>query len=138
MLKKRIRLIAAATALAIGPAVAQDYPAARPLLTAGITVTGEPIHYPAGAAQVSASVVTVPPGRETGWHRHGVPLFAYILAGELTVDYGAQGARHYKTGDAFLEAMATAHNGRNQSTEPVSILVVYMGAEGTPEVLPDK
>jgi quercetin dioxygenase-like cupin family protein len=115
----------------------QDYPRARPILTSSTTVTGETIRYPTdGAAEVTAAIVTIAPGQSTGLHRHGVPLFAYMLAGELTVDYGAKGIRDYKVGDGFLEAMDAAHDGRNTGTTPVSILVVYMGAQGAPQVLP--
>lgn len=117
----------------------QDYPAARPILTSGTTVTGETIRYPTdGAAEITAAIVNVAPGQSTGWHRHGVPLFAYILAGNLTVDYGDKGKRDYKPGDGFLEAMDTTHDGHNGGTTPVSILVVYMGAKGAPQVLPAK
>ena len=117
----------------------QDYPTARPILTSGTTVTGETIRYPTdGAAEITAAIVNIAPGQSTGLHRHGVPLFAYMLAGELTVDYGAKGKRDYKAGDGFLEAMDTAHDGRNTGTTPVSILVVYMGAKGAPQVLPAK
>ena len=135
-------LLPTIAALALGlilPAQGQEYPTARTVLSSGTTVTEETIRYPAGgAAKVNAVIITVAPGTQTGWHRHGVPLFAYMLAGELTVDYGAKGKRTYKTGDGFLEAMDSPHNGHNAGSAPVSILVVYMGAEGAPEVLPEK
>jgi quercetin dioxygenase-like cupin family protein len=68
-------------------------------------------------------------------HRHGVPLFAYILSGELTVDYGAHGRRSYRAGQAFMEAMAVAHFGVNDGQEPVRILAVYIGADGESDVI---
>jgi len=37
--------------------------------------------------------ITLLPGQQTGWHTHPVPLFGYILEGELTVDYGTKGQR---------------------------------------------
>jgi quercetin dioxygenase-like cupin family protein len=129
-------LLLAATPFHSGQA--QDYPTAKPVLSSGVTVAGETIHYPTGTAKVDAAIVTVAPGARTGWHRHGVPLFAYILAGELIVDYGEKGKRTYKAGDGFLEAMDWPHDGHNPGATPVSILVVYMGAEGAPEVLPAK
>ena len=102
-----------------------------PVLSASETVIGEPLAYPTGApAKVTAVVVTVPPGGETGWHKHSVPLFGYILDGTLSVDYGARGTRTYQTGEGLLEAMAAPHNGRNLGTVPVRILAVYVGAEG--------
>ena len=66
---------------------------ATPLLSTGTTVVGETLHYPTnGPAHVTAAIVTLAPGGKTVLHRHGVPLFAYILEGELTVDYGGTAA----------------------------------------------
>lgn len=126
---------AAALMVAASAALAQDVSyqnLLKPLLETNQTATGEPLVYPAGKSRVNVSVVTVPPGGETGWHIHPVPLVAYILEGELTVDYGASGKRTYRKGDALLEAMGTAHNGRNTGTVPVQILAVYLGAESLP------
>ncbi len=120
------------------PARAGDaaYPEARDILSTGRSVVDEPIQYPAdGPAHVTASIVTIPPGTETAWHQHGVPLFAYILSGTLSVDYGAKGRRSYHPGDAFMEAMAVTHRGVNAGGEPVRILAVYMGAEGAANVV---
>jgi quercetin dioxygenase-like cupin family protein len=109
-----------------------------PLLSTGTTIIGEPIAYPSGTPKVTAAIVTVPPGKETGWHTHQVPLFAEILQGELTVDYGSKGVKTYKTGDSLLEAMNWPHNGMNKGTVPVKLLAVYMGAEGVPTATPAK
>ena len=103
-----------------------------PLLESGQTIIGEPIAYPSGTPKVTGAVVVLPPGKETGWHIHSVPLFAYVLQGEISVDYGDKGVKAYKAGDAFLEAMNQPHNGMNKGTVPVQILAVYMGAEGKP------
>ncbi len=100
------------------------------------TVIGQPIAYPKGKAKVTAVIVTVPPGRDVGWHSHAVPVFGYMLDGELTVDYGDKGTKVYKSGDALLEAMNWPHNGTNKGTVPVRILAVYMGAEGVPNTTP--
>jgi quercetin dioxygenase-like cupin family protein len=137
-------LIAGLVVAAIGPpatrALAQerDYPAV-PLLSTETSTVGETLHYPVtGAAKVTAAIVTVAPGDKTVVHRHGVPMFAYILGGELTVDYGAGGKRTYRQGEALMEAMDVAHFGVNSGAEPVRILVVYMGAEGAANVVPVK
>jgi quercetin dioxygenase-like cupin family protein len=104
---------------------------AVPLLSSGETVAGEPIVYPSGSpARVTAAIVTLAPGQETGWHTHGMPTFGYVIEGELEVDYGEKGIRIYRAGDAVLEAIGVAHNGRNTGTEPMRILAVFMGAEG--------
>jgi len=114
---------------------AQDAGTAAPsvatLLATGETILGQTVHYPDGAAaRVTAAVVTLPPGAETGWHAHEVPLFGYVLAGELTVTYEGTGERTYRTGEAFMEAVGTPHSGRNRGTVPMRVLAVFMGAEG--------
>jgi quercetin dioxygenase-like cupin family protein len=132
--------VLAAIVLAASPAAAQDrgYPSV-PLLSTGTNVVGETLRYPTtGAANVTAAIVTVAPGEKTIVHKHGVPMFAYILGGELTVDYGAHGKRTYRQGQALMEAMDVAHFGVNSSAEPVRILVVYMGADGAENVIPVK
>jgi len=114
-----------------------SYPAIH-LLSTGQTVVGETIRYPSGDARVTASIVTLAPGARTIAHRHGVPMFAYILDGELTVDYGDKGKRIYKTGDTLMEAMAVTHSGTNTGTVPVRILAVYMGATGASDVIAER
>jgi len=108
----------------------------RAVLSTGTTVTDEPIRYPSGAAHITAVELTFKPGQQTGWHIHPVPLLGYILEGELTVDYGAKGKRTYRKGEAFMEAMNEAHNGRNTGRRPLKILVVFMGADGVPNTSP--
>lgn len=119
-------------------AAESGYPAV-PLLSTGTSIVGEPIRYPtSGAARITAAIVTLGPGERTILHKHGVPLFAYILTGELTVDYGADGKRTYRQGRAFMEAMDVSHFGTNTGTQPVRLLAVYMGAEGAKDVIADK
>jgi len=119
------------------PAAAETSPEVRTVLSAESTVTGEPIRYPAGAtAKITAVEITLQPGQQTGWHTHPVPLFGYILEGELTVDYGAKGERVYLKGDGLAESMSEAHNGRNTGAGPVKILAVFIGMEGVQDSAP--
>ena len=113
-----------------------DYPAV-PLLSTSTSIIGETIRYPkTGRAHVTAAIVTLAPGGKTIKHKHGVPLFAYILDGELTVDYGKHGKRTYRKGQTFMEAMNTSHVGINTGSEPVRLLAVYMGAKHAKDVIP--
>ena len=106
----------------------------RAVLSTGKTVTDEPIVYPTGApAKIIAVEITLEPGQQTGWHQHPVPLFGYILEGELTVDYGPFGKRTYRQGEGLAEAMNEAHNGRNTGTGVLKILAVFISAEGVPD-----
>ncbi len=145
MLNRRVFAVAIVAAFALSsaldPALADSakpppsYPAV-PLLSTGKTIVGETIHYPKGDAHITAAIVTLAPGGRTILHKHPVPLYAYIIDGELTVDYGTHGKRTYKQGASFMEAMDVAHFGENTGDKPVRILAVYMGADGVKDVLP--
>ena len=105
-----------------------DYKHTEKLLSTENTIIGEPIYYPGGGrADVQSLIVVMNPGEKTVWHKHGVPLFAYILSGDLRVNYGDKGERTYHAGDAFMEAMDQFHQGQNIGKEPVRILAVFMG-----------
>jgi quercetin dioxygenase-like cupin family protein len=108
----------------------------RTLLVSSTTIVNEPITYPPGVAKVTATVLTLQPGEETGLHTHPVPAFGYILDGELTVAYDGQGSRTYKAGDVVLESMSIAHNGRNSGARPMRILAVFMGSKDLPLSVP--
>ena len=118
--------------LLLASAVGAESAGTRPVLSTGTTVTDEPIRYPSGTPHITAVELTFKPGQQTGWHVHPIPLFGYVLEGELTVDYGAKGKRTYRKGDALMEAMNEAHNGRNTGRRPLKLLVVFMGADGVP------
>ena len=107
-----------------------------PVLTAKETVLGQPIAYPPGVPVITSAIVTIPPGGQTGWHEHSIPLYAYILEGELTVDYGTEGTRLYRAGEGVMEAIDWSHNGTSTGTVPVRILAVYIGAESMPNAEP--
>jgi quercetin dioxygenase-like cupin family protein len=112
---------------------------AVPLLATGETIVGEEIVYPTMApAKITAAVVSLAPGQETGWHTHGVPAFGYILEGEITVDYGDRGVRVFRAGDAVLEAIDVPHAGRNSGNGIVRIVAVFMGAQGIATTVPVK
>jgi hypothetical protein len=95
------------------------------------TVLEQPLAYPKGAAaQVSSTIVELQPGQATGWHKHNVPLYAYVLEGTLTVEYDAGVTKEYPAGTAFMEATKVFHNGSNKGSSVVRVLCVFMGAEG--------
>ena len=104
------------------------------LKAAETTILDQTIAYPsADPAQVSSTILTVPPGVATGWHFHSTPMYAYILEGTLTVTYDVDGVSQekvYRAGDALIEAVGTHHNGVNNTDSPVRVLVVNMGAAG--------
>ncbi|WP_170562524.1 cupin domain-containing protein [Ruegeria atlantica] len=124
-------LLLSALILAATPVLARDtYPPVEVLLQTDKSVIGEPLEYPEGKAQITMAIVTMQPGQKTGWHRHETPLAAYMLEGEITVDYGDAGTKTYKTGDALVEAFRSPHAGVNSGGEIARILAVFAGAEG--------
>lgn len=102
------------------------------LLSTSETIIGGPITYPDGRAQITAAIVTLEPGQQTGWHRHNVPLFAYVIEGELSIDYGDHGIHQFSAGDAFVEAMDVEHNGMTAGRGSARVLAVFAGAESVP------
>lgn len=113
------------------PALAEDKaakpaPSSTVLLKTTTTGDGVPLVYPSGTPQVLSRITVFPPHSETVLHRHTIPLYAYILEGELTISTEGQPPRHYKAGDAFMET-AGWHFGRNDTDKPTRLLAVYMG-----------
>lgn len=117
--------------LAAGLAVhAQDtQQLAGELLSSSETILGQEIAYPDGKPVMTAVVVVLKPGEQTPVHRHDAPMFALILEGEVTVDYGDAGSRVYRANDTFIEALGTEHFGKNTGRVDVRILTVFAGSD---------
>ena len=103
-----------------------DEISSQTILDTNKTVIGQLIQYPSGTPQITSKIVTIPVGSETGPHIHEVPMFAYILKGEVTVDYGDKGIKTFVEGDSMVEAINYTHNGKNMGKEPTEILIVLM------------
>lgn len=139
MMTRTILAGALALALYATPLAAADYQRTEMLFDGSQTVVGETLAYPTtGPAKVTSLIVAMEPGETTGPHRHGAPTYGYILEGQVTVDYGTHGKRTYRKGEAFMEAEGVTHDGVNDGDVPVRILVVFMGAEGTANVIHEK
>ena len=121
-----------------GPAPAAGYKSgvtSKVLVQTGVTADGRKIVYPvSNDPEVTAMVVEIAPKAETGWHKHGIPVYAYMLAGELEV--ALEGGKHliYKSGDAIIEVVGTMHNGINKGSETARLVVFYTGSKGQPNV----
>jgi quercetin dioxygenase-like cupin family protein len=101
-----------------------------------LTGNGQKITYPlTDRAEVTAMTVDLAPGAETGWHKHPIPVYAYVISGNLSV--GLEDGRQlaFGAGDSIIEVVNTLHNGKNTGNEPVNLVVFYLGAEGTPNVI---
>jgi len=109
---------------------------ANVLKKTSVTGNGQIITYPqTDKAEVTAMTVDLAPGAETGWHEHPVPVYAYVVSGDLSVELEDGQRFAYGKGDAIIEVVNTLHNGKNNGAEPVKLAVFYVGAEGIPNVI---
>ncbi len=103
-----------------------------PLLKTSQSWNGAALTYPTGQAEVTALLIEIAPGKQTGWHLHPVSSFAYILSGTLEVTLADGRVKRLQAGEPLAEVVNTAHNGRALGDAPVKLVVFYTGAVGTP------
>jgi quercetin dioxygenase-like cupin family protein len=77
-------------------------------------------------------MVEIPPGAQTGWHKHPYPCFAYILSGSLTVEMEGGKVHELTAGQAMAESVNVMHNGKNTGEEPVKLVMFVMGEREKP------
>jgi quercetin dioxygenase-like cupin family protein len=118
------------------PAVAQVKFSATPVLQSATTAGGTPIAYPkTDSAEVTALMLDIGPGGETGRHMHPYPTFVYVLEGAIDVEMDGGDVQRHKAGDSFLEVVNTWHNSKNKGTTPAKVLVVFVGVHGKPNAV---
>ena len=120
------------------PASALDNSASvkvTPLLKTSTSWDGKPLVYPQGQAEVTALIVEIAAGGQTGWHEHSVPSFAYVLEGTLEVTQGNGATCQLHAGDTLPEVVQTLHNGRALGDKPVKLFVLYTGTVNQPLTL---
>jgi quercetin dioxygenase-like cupin family protein len=120
------------------PAFTRDYAQAKveKLAVTSTNYAGQPLTYPVtGKPEVTALVVHLPPGSSTGWHKHPVPVYAYMLEGELTVRTENGFEKQFVKGEPIIEVMNLLHNGTNTGQKTASLVVFYTGIEGVPNVI---
>jgi len=107
--------------------------AVQPLLQTTTNSTGQPIAYPReGTPEVTALLIEMAPGEQTGWHQHPVPLLGYLISGELTVYQITGEKRVVRTGGTSLESVGVIHNGVNEGTVPLKMIVFVVGLKDVP------
>jgi quercetin dioxygenase-like cupin family protein len=158
--------ILAAVALASGPGLAQDEPAAEGATTeataaedvtaeaapasgqeenvnVGVTsvdiipatstnVLGEPITFPTGTPELASWIATFEKGGRSSRHQHPVPMYVYVLEGELEVRPESGEPYRIAEGEAIIEPQDTTVQAFNVADGPTKILVVAMAAQGQP------
>ena len=118
-------ILPGAYALEVTPAVK-----VTPLVKTTTSWDGNPVVYPRGQAEITGIIIELAVGGETGWHEHPVPSFAVVLEGTLEVTLRDGRKNRLGPGEALVEVVDTAHNGRNVGDRPVKLVVFYAGEAG--------
>ena len=94
------------------------------------TVTG----MPTGERQeVHVLTASFRPGDKTIFHTHRFPVTVYILEGAFTLEMEGREPLTIKAGQAMVEPPNVRMTGYNRSaTEPLRVLIFYVGDPGTP------
>ena len=125
----------APAAITAAPTVATDYAAAvkvTRLLKTTTDAAGRPLAYPKpedGQAEVTALMVEMPPGAQTGWHKHPISCIGYLIEGELEVTLADGRVHKLKAGEALCEVVDLDHNGVNRGAVPVKLVMFVLGTK---------
>jgi quercetin dioxygenase-like cupin family protein len=107
---------------------------------------GNVFSYPTGEAAVTSQVKVWEPGFKSPWHYHPYTGVAYVVQGELTVNYDTDtslddidsektivSSETYKAGDkAFLGVANTWHLSENNGSEDLIFIVSWLGEKDKP------
>ena len=103
----------------------------KELLKTDTTSIGQKITYPKFAdPAVTMLKITIPPGKSTGWHKHNIPVFAYVIKGTLTVELEDHREMKFNEESTFAEMRNTYHNGKNMEDSDLELIAIYMGGKG--------
>lgn len=118
-------------------AAAQDNPlpagfATEALLKTSVNRDNQAIVYPTGKPEMISVVGTLEKDGRTALHEHPIPVYVYILEGEIELRSEGGEPHRYKAGEAFIETQDRKHQAFNVANGPSKLLVVFVGEEGKP------
>lgn len=138
IIKQSALALGLVTVLPIAAALAQDDDAlpagfqTEPVLKTTTTRDGDAIAWQQGTPEIVSVIGTIEPGGRTPLHQHPVPVFVYILEGEVELRTEGGDPQVYGSGEAYIEALNRDHQLFNVSDSDAKVLVVFAGAEGQP------
>jgi quercetin dioxygenase-like cupin family protein len=101
------------------------------VLKTDTTTIGQKISYPHSAqAEVIIKKITLKPGQSTGWHKHEIPVFAYVQKGTLTIELENKAVMQFPENSSFAEVLNTFHNGENRGDKEVVLIAFFMSEKG--------
>jgi quercetin dioxygenase-like cupin family protein len=91
---------------------------------------------------LTSVIVTYPPGSGSKPHHHAASAFTfvYVLSGTVRSQVEGEPVHIYKTGQTWFEMPGAHHvvSENASTTEPASILAVFVGKTGDQLTVPDK
>ena len=115
---------------------AYDKAQVETLLVTTSTWNGEKIGwYPYGSPEVSVLKIKVPVGVKLALHKHPIPLVAYMLSGELSVETDDGKRAVFREGDPIIEVIDTWHFGESTGDEDAVLVAFYMGVTRLPNTI---
>ena len=107
---------------------------------------GNELNYPTGDPAVSSQINVWKPGFNSPWHYHPYTGVAYVIQGELTVNYDTETSiddknsekniittQTYRAGEeAFLGVRDTWHLSQNLGDEDLIFIVTWIGEKDSP------
>lgn len=130
-MKASFVLALALAAIAVpASAIAAPQMTARTILDTTTTSTGQPLVLPGGTARAVGSIIVIPVGYTSGYHKHLYPRYAYVLSGHLDVQDEGGKTRHYAPGDLFIETVNSWHRPHVVGNAPVRLLVIDQMPQG--------
>ena len=107
-----------------------------PVSKDSLTIAGEPeLYLSTPEPEVSGVVFTFPSGAVSQWMIHPVPLYIYVLEGTLAVEFEDGSDQSFHEGQGFLQCRSKWHRGRNNTSQTMRFLAVFVGAKGVPNVV---
>ena len=98
------------------------------LLKTDVTAGGQKIVFPTGDTEVTAMIVDLPAGVDTGWHEHPYPRYGYVMSGAVTVENESGQRQTYRAGSFVIEQVGAFHHGT--TTAPTRLLVIDQNEAG--------
>lgn len=100
------------------------------MMESDINSMGQKITYPqVKDVKVTMMKITFPPGETTGWHKHDIPVFSYIMEGTLTVEIEDGKVMQYKENTCFSESYNIYHKGTNKENTDLVVMAIYLGGD---------
>ena len=104
----------------------------KTLITTTKTDIGQPLVLPKRDPELIVSTYDIAPGAKLARHEHPFSRYAYVLQGDIAVQFDDGSQKRYHAGDVIVEAVNTWHFGMNVGTQPVRLVVFDLVEAGKP------